>query len=259
MSLIANQIRVERQGRTLVSNASLELAPGQIHMLLGPNGSGKSTLLRALAGLWPIAAGSVLLYGKPLAAQARQDVARAISYVPQDTRIDFAFTVLEIVAMGRFPHRGRFQHESAADRAAIEQALRLCDIEALASRPANQLSGGERQRVLIARGLAAQPRYLLLDEPAANLDIRHALEIYQLAQHLAASGHGLAIATHDLASAMRFGTQASLACKGSTIATGAPGDVLTEANIREVFGVETEPVATSAGIVLHAKGTAPPV
>lgn len=245
--LEARSITVSRGGCPLLQEVTLSLHPSDFVVIAGPNGSGKSTLLRGLAGIWPVSAGEVLLEGQPLASLSRKHVARLLSYVPQDTRMDFGFTVREIVTMGRHPHIARFASESARDREAVEQGMALCDISHLRNRAVNTLSGGERQRVLIARCLAAEPRCILLDEPTASLDLEHALGIFALAQRLAAQGHAVAMATHDLNSGLRFAPMVVLLNKGRVAHSGPSGDALPQSVLDEVFGVRTERLTDAAG------------
>ncbi len=245
--LEARSLSVARGGRTLVHGVSLRLQPTDFLVIAGPNGSGKSTLLRALAGIWPSASGEVLLDGKPIASHDRMAVARRLSYVPQDTRMDFGFTVREIVAMGRHPHMGRFSAQRAVDRDAIEEAMTLCDISHLRERTVNTLSGGERQRVMIARCLAANPRCILLDEPTASLDLEHALGIFHLARNLASNGRAIAMATHDLNSGLRFAPSLLLLSEGQVAHIGAGGNALPTTVLEQVFGVRAEVLADGAG------------
>ncbi|MGH9783687.1 MAG: ABC transporter ATP-binding protein [Terriglobia bacterium] len=223
-----------------MDGVSLRLIPGELHAIVGPNGSGKSTLLRALAGIWPTAKGSVLLDGRMISGIPRREIARRITYVPQETRMDFAFTVEEIVAMGRHPHRGRFAQETAVDRQAIQTALERCDAVYLRKRTVNTLSGGERQRVLIARSLAVEPEFILLDEPTASLDVEHGLEILDLCQTLSRSGQAVALASHDLNAVARYATGVAMLDSGRLAACGARDQVLTPQTVQEAFGVCAE-------------------
>jgi iron complex transport system ATP-binding protein len=245
--LSGTDVTVIRGGRRVLDTASLTLPPGSVTAILGPNGSGKSTFLRALAGIWPSDGGAVTLDGRPLAQLPRQEVAKRVSFLPQDTHCDFAFTVDEIVAMGRHPHRGRFAPESARDRAAVGEAIARCDLDHVRTRTVDRLSGGERQRVAIARCLATQPEVLLLDEPTAHLDVEHALAILGLCGRLAATGTAVGVAMHDLATVVRFANQAALLHGGRLVASGSPRDVLTPARCRQVFAVDTEVLTTADG------------
>ena len=246
-ALEANGISVHRGGRRIIESVTMRVAPGEVTAVVGPNGSGKSTLLRALAGLWPVSEGSVLFDFQPVHRMPRRLVARTIAFVPQDTRIDFAFTVDEIVGMGRHPHRGKFAPETAADRAAVRTALDRCDVAHLRQRSANTLSGGERQRVLIARSLAAQPDVILLDEPTASLDIEHALDILELCRTLAQEGRAIAFATHDLSAVARYASSVALMDRGELLGFGPAAQVLDAAAFRKVFGVRLEILSASDG------------
>jgi iron complex transport system ATP-binding protein len=244
-------------GRWLVREASVSIEPGRLLALLGPNGSGKSTLLRLLAGAWAPTAGAVTLDGVPLARVPRRALARAVALVPQDTHIAFAFSVREIVAMGRHAHLGRFERERAADRNAIAEAMARADVAHVADRDATQLSGGERQRVLIARSLATEARHLLLDEPTASLDVAHALDVLALCRRLADDGHAVAVALHDLNLARRFATDAVLLREGAVVASGPIDRVLTPALVGDVFGVSvsiaTPPPPDTGAVYVFSK------
>jgi iron complex transport system ATP-binding protein len=215
--------------------------------LIGPNGSGKSTLLRLFAGLWRPDDGEVLLDGKALHSRSRKEIARRIAFVPQDSQIDLEFTVAEIVAMGRYAHRGRFAPQTVADRTAINSAEACCDITRLTGRLITSLSGGERQRVLIARSLVVEPEFILLDEPTANLDIQHALDILKLCRSLAARGKTVVVATHDFNLVTRYATRLALLNAGSLVAQGPRDAVLRPGTIQDVFHVDAEVVSTRAG------------
>jgi iron complex transport system ATP-binding protein len=238
--------------RWLVRHVSLSLVPGRLTALAGPNGSGKSTLLRLVSGLWTPTEGKVELDGQPLRGYARRELARRIAIVPQDTHLSFAFTVRETVAMGRHAHVSRFAREGPSDRQAIDEAMARADISHLADRLVTELSGGERQRVLIARSLATEAETILLDEPTANLDIAHALDVLTLCRALADDGRAVVVALHDLNAAATYATHAVLMKAGTIASTGVAGELLAPAAIRDVFGVDVEEVTSSRGRTLFA-------
>ncbi|HNJ43529.1 MAG TPA: ABC transporter ATP-binding protein [Acidobacteriota bacterium] len=229
----------------LVRGASLVLRPGSLTALVGPNGSGKTTLLKCLAGLITPTEGTVVLDGKSVRGFPRRELARKITFVPQDTHLAFAFTVRDVVAMGRHPHLRRFELETVADRQAIESALIRADVAHLSQRNVIKLSGGERQRVILARSLATEAPIILLDEPTASLDIAHALDVLELCRQLADEGKTVACALHDLNLVNRYATQVVMLSAGQVAAVGTPAAVLTSANIESIFHVRAECVAAS--------------
>lgn len=240
-------VGLEIDGRWLVKDASLALPPGCLTVLLGLNGSGKTTLLRLLAGLWLPSEGKVVLGSREISSIPRRELARHVSYVPQDTHLGFAFTVRDVVMMGRHPHLGRFEREREQDRHSVEGAMRRADVLGLADRPVTEISGGERQRVIIARSLATEAAAILLDEPTANLDIAHVLDVLNLCRQLADEGKIIAIATHDLNAAARYADQIVLLQAGRIVARGSPDDVITDSAIREIFGVQIERAISANG------------
>jgi iron complex transport system ATP-binding protein len=257
VSLAVDGAGLSIAGRWLVRGASVRVEPGRLVAFLGPNGSGKSTLLRLLSGVWAPTEGTVTLDGAPLARVPRRALARTVALVPQDTHIAFAFTVREIVAMGRHAHLGRFERERAADHQAIAQALARADVTGIADRDATELSGGERQRVLIARSLATEARHLLLDEPTASLDVAHALDVLALCRRLADDGHAVAVALHDLNLARRFATDAVLLRDGAVVTSGPIDRVLTPSAVGDVFGVSvsiaTPPPPDTSSVYVFSK------
>ena len=254
-------LTVLRGGRRILDAATVTIAAGAVTAVLGPNGSGKSTLLRLLGGLWRPAAGTVSLGGRPLDRLSRGDIARRVAFLPQDTHCEFAFTVDEIVGMGRHPHIGAFASARDRDRDAVARAIATCDLEHLRGRTIDRLSGGERQRVAIARCLAAEPSVLLLDEPTAHLDLEHALAVLTLCRALADRGTAVVVATHDVGAAARFATHTVLLHAGRVVAAGSPAAVLTPARLRDVFAVDAQVIATADGrtaFVFDMPDTAPP-
>ena len=247
MTLALKEAGIRIDGRWLVRGVSLSIDAERVTAVVGPNGAGKSTVLRLLAGLWRPTEGLAELDGKPLARIPRRAIARRVAYLPQSTHINFAFTVREIVRMGRHPHIGRFESPSRTDDAAVESALTRADVKHLGERPINELSGGERQRVLIARSLATQADAILLDEPTSSLDIDHSLETLWLLKELASEGKAVAVALHDLNAVARWADKVALLHEGSVGACGSVDMVLKDDLLNSVFGVAVERLMSASG------------
>jgi iron complex transport system ATP-binding protein len=230
---------IKIEDRWLIRHISLKLPAGQLTALAGPNGSGKSTALKLLAGIWQPTEGQAFLNDQLLNTFRQRELARHISFIPQDTHITFSFTTRDVVAMGRHPHLGRFELEREQDQQAIREAMVRADILHLADRRVTELSGGERQRVVIARSLATQNNIILLDEPTANLDISHTIDVLNLCYELANEGKVIAIALHDLNAAARYAHHIVLLSEGRIVKSGAPSEVLIDDIIRGVFNVNT--------------------
>ena len=222
--------------RPAVDGVTLEIPAGSCTAVIGPNGSGKSTLLRLLLGTLTAASGDVEHGGRPLAAWPRAEMARAVGVVPQGEEAAFPMTVREMVAMGRYPHLGPWRREGTADAAAIERAMRRCDVLTLAGRAVSTLSGGERQRARVARALAQEPAALALDEPTAALDVGHEMAIFELLRDLGGSGTTVLLVTHNLNLAARYASRLVLLDRGAVAAVGAPGEVLTREAVERVYG-----------------------
>ena len=247
MRLALCNASIQIDSHCLVRDVSLSIQPQRVTAVVGPNGSGKSTVLRLLAGIWKPTSGRAELNGTDLARVARQGIARQVTFVPQDTRLDFAFTVRDVVGMGRYPHVGRFDELGPADIEAVSAALARANVEHLERRRVNELSGGERQRVLIARSLATEAEVILLDEPTASLDVHHSLETLELLQELAATGKAVAVALHDLNAVMRCADQIAVMNAGRLQAFGTADDVVQHDLIEAVFGVGFERLRPISG------------
>ena len=221
--------------RQVVRDVTLHLADGEMVGLLGPNGAGKSTLLKLAAGVLLPQAGSVWLRGDEVRRLRRRDVARRIAVAPQDFSVQFAYTVRQIVEMGRTPHHDMLSIPHREDIQAVEAAMAAAGVAHLADRVFDDLSGGERQRVLIALTLAQEAPILLLDEPTAHLDIRFQIEVLELLRRLNAERNLTVLAAlHDLNLAARYFPRLVL-FREEIIADGPPGRVLDAALLSAVY------------------------
>lgn len=242
--LLVEGLNYTRDGKQILRDVTLTVAPGELVGLVGPNGAGKSTLLKVVSGLWPGADGSITLCDKPLKQYTARKVARVIAQVPQITALDFPFSVRQIVTMGRNPHLSRFELETERDRRIVNEAMQRTRTLDLADRLISTLSGGERQRVLIARALTQEPRLLLLDEPTANLDLQHELGIFDLIRDLIQrDALGSLVAIHDLELAARFCDRLLLLHQGRVLAEGSPTEVLTPEILHRAYGIKTQAYA----------------
>ncbi|MFC8021024.1 ABC transporter ATP-binding protein [[Kitasatospora] papulosa] len=232
--LRATRITREAGGRIVLDGVSVAPPSGATVGLLGPNGSGKTTLLRVMAGVLGPGAGVVTLDGRTLAETGRRAVARRVAVVDQhaDTQIDLS--VLDVVRLGRIPHRRPWSASGTEDEAAVQGALARTGLADRAAQSWHTLSGGERQRVQIARALAQQPRELLLDEPTNHLDIQHQLELLSL---IAALPVTAVVALHDLNLAAMFCDRVVVMKEGRVVAGGTPSEVITEELVAEVYRV----------------------
>ena len=228
-------------GDEVLKAVSLEAKKGACLGIVGPNGSGKTTLLKCLSRAVDTPHGSVFLDSKDVANIPRRDIARKIAVVPQDSSFGFDFTAQEVVAMGRYPHLGRFEFESPKSGEIVRKAMDRTKTWVLRNHPVNQLSGGERQRVIIARALAQEPRVLLLDEPTKDLDIRHSFDILNLIERMNREEKITVIGVfHDLNLCARYCKKVAILKDGKILAQGETRHVLTPANIRRAFGVRSE-------------------
>jgi iron complex transport system ATP-binding protein len=225
----------------LLYDVSLDIRAGEMIGLLGPNGSGKTTLLRLLSGIVQPQSGKILLEDRDLRAWSRRHVAQRIAVVPQDVHIPFAFTVEQIVRLGRTPFaKTFFAMPVDRDRLIVRDAMEAANVSVLAERIFNELSGGERQRVMIAMALAQEPLILLLDEPTSHLDIKYQIETLDLAQRLnQQQGATIVAAMHDLNLAARYFPRLLLFQRG-VVAAGSPAEVLEPGLLSRVYGVNVQ-------------------
>ncbi|SPJ24080.1 ABC transporter ATP-binding protein [Palleronia abyssalis] len=240
--------------RQILSGVSLSLMPGRITSIVGGNASGKSTLLRTLARVLSPKGGRVLLDGKSIHARRSREVAKSVGLLPQSPIAPEGITVRDLVARGRHPHQGMFATRNAKDAQAVCEALRLTGTANLAEREVDTLSGGQRQRAWIAMALAQETGLLLLDEPTTFLDVAHQIDVLDLLVDLNRTrGTTIVMVLHDLNLAARYSDRLVAIAAGGIQSEGDPRDVLTEANVRTVFGLEsrivTDPVSGAPSMV----------
>jgi iron complex transport system ATP-binding protein len=224
-------------GTPVLRNVSARFAAGAIAALIGPNGAGKSTLLRCLSGALAPQSGHIRLDGRELASIPGAERAQRIAFVPSTLATLFPSTVAELVALGRVPYRRSWEPLRAADRAAIDRALAEADLADVRDHDYDALSAGQRQRALLGMALAQEAGTILLDEPTAHLDVRHAWSLLETLRAACDRG-GLCIvfATHDLNLAAAFADQLVLLHHGALVAAGPAGAVLSEDLLGEVYG-----------------------
>jgi iron complex transport system ATP-binding protein len=235
-------LSVSRGPRRVLDGVSFSLAAGELLAVVGPNGAGKSTLLKAAAGLLAYD-GDIRIAGRDARTIDRRERARLVAYVPQHSALEAALPVVEVVAQGRYAHRDALQRPTAADRHAVERALSLTDSAQLADRSFNKLSYGERRMVLLARALATGAGLLLLDEPTAALDVRHALTLLEVLRDLGANGVAVILVLHQLQEAASTCQRALLLADGRCVAAGPVAEVIAAEPVRRVYGVDLVPGA----------------
>jgi len=240
MSMIqAEKINFSYPGQPVMKDVSFTVDGAQMVAIIGPNGSGKTTLLKIINGTLFPAAGKMIIGGKDTSRWPRREIARQVAIVPQETSVVFPFYAEEIVLMGRFPHLGRYSFEDKQDYRIVHEAMEQTDTLAFASRRFDELSAGERQRVLIARALAQEPKILLLDESTVFLDLKHQAQFLALLRQLnTVQQLTVMFVTHDINLAAQNAHRIIFLDSGKIYAIGTPAEVITAANIKDVYDVD---------------------
>lgn len=231
---------VRIQQKEILRGITLQIEKGECIGLIGPNGSGKSTLLKSIANLQKVSSGEVLIERKNLQAFKPKQLAEIVSYVPQDTTIDFDFTATDIVKMGRHVYSSRFAPDQSNDVREAERAMQMTGVLHLKDRSVLSLSGGQRQLVFIAKALAQNTPILLLDEPISALDIRFQLSILSMLKQLANEGKTIIVVLHDLNLAARYCSKLLLLSEGEMKRFGMPEQVLSQPIVDATYGVSTD-------------------
>ncbi len=240
--------------KEIFKNLSLDFSPAEFVSILGPNGAGKSTLLKLINGFMKAESGEITISGKRVDKWSQQELAKIVTYIPQENFIQYNFTVEEIILMGRFPFISLWQNYSTKDREIVEKIIQDLDLQQLRHKYINQLSGGEKQRTLIARAIAQDSDYILLDETFSHLDINHQVEILNIMKSLhTEKGKSIIMVSHNINLSANY-SQRMIALKGGElIADGTPEEVITTKNLDRLFdiklGVVTNPLTLKPNII----------
>jgi iron complex transport system ATP-binding protein len=245
--LAARGLAIGYGERTVAAGIDLAVARGEVLCLLGPNGAGKTTLFKTLLGLLPPIAGEVTVGGRPVASLSRAELAKSLAYVPQAQVMEFAYTVLDLVLMGRTAHLGPFSAPGPRDHERAHAALADLGIADLAMAEANRISGGQRQLCLVARALAQDAPMLVMDEPTASLDLGNRLLVLERVRALKAQNYGVVFSTHDPDQARELATMVAVIADGRLAAYGPPEATVTGPILSSVYGVDVIVERTESG------------
>ena len=262
MSIVAHELSVQYRAASqpALHGVSMRLDAGELLGVAGPNGSGKSTLFRALLGMTEAQSGNVLVAGKPVNRWRRDALAQLVGAVPQREEPVFPQRVRDAVMLGRWARLGALAPITTADRRAVDAAIASTGLDALVHRGTDTLSGGEWQRVRLARALAGEPKFLLLDEPGTALDLAHEMTMLETLRALADAGMGVLAITHHLNAATQYADRVLLLDRGTVAAVGVPAEVLTADAVSRVFGwpVSVEQLRGGAPHLVPLRKTEPP-
>lgn len=241
MTIRLNQLSFSYQNENILENINYTFEKGHFYGIIGPNGSGKTTLLKLISNLVNTPKDSVFLKQQDIRSYRDKKRAELLSYVPQIIGMEYAFSVYDVVAMGRYPYLKGFNDLAKVDLQIIDEALKNTDLLAYKDRKVNSLSGGELQRVILARTIAQETQFILLDEPISHLDIHHQLDILNLSKNLCVNQKRTVICVlHDLNLTLKFCDRAILLKDGEIFKQGLVSQVITPENIQAVYGISIE-------------------
>ncbi|MFP4417080.1 MAG: ABC transporter ATP-binding protein [Chitinivibrionales bacterium] len=245
--------------KTVVKGVSLKVGAGESLCILGPNGVGKTTLFRTILGFLKAQEGTIHLEGKDIRYSSRKMIAQTIAYVPQAHTPPFPFSVMDIVLMGRTAHLGAFSSPAHHDREVAEYALEMLGILKLRDRSYTEISGGERQMVLIARAVAQQAKIMILDEPTSNLDFGNQVKVLCRISSLVKHGLSVIMTSHFPNHAFLCSDRVFLMKRGNAFEAGDVDEIVTEENLRDVYGVDVRIVEAPDGRGKMCKACVPVV
>lgn len=224
--------------RNVLDGVSLEIERGDVLSILGPNGAGKSTLLTCMMALNKPQSGSISVDGKALEEMSARELAGKVSFVPQNLKPVFGYTVLEFVLMGRAPLISALGRPGKEDRNAAYEALEKMGLKDLADRPYTEISGGEMQQASIARAIVRKPQVILFDEPTAHLDFGNQLRTLKVIKELSREGYTTVITTHNPDHAIMLGGRAAILNKEGKLVAGSTEELVTEDTLSKVYNAE---------------------
>lgn len=213
---------------------------GDVLCLLGPNGCGKTTLFRMILGTLPATKGNIMIAGKNIKIFSAKELANMIAYIPQYHSPVFAYTVLDVVIMGRASHFSAFETPKAPDREAAFDALEKVNALHLANKKYTSLSGGQRQLVLIARAICQSAKIFIMDEPAANLDYANHQLLMKVIASLASQGYCIIMSTHSPEHPFSVGNKVLLMKAGEVFGFGSPKETITPETLQAVYDIEMD-------------------
>ncbi|MBU1207473.1 MAG: ABC transporter ATP-binding protein [Proteobacteria bacterium] len=246
--------RHNHSGMDILKGIEFGANMGQMTTVLGPNGSGKTTVFKCISGLWKPQKGEICFDGKNILELSVEKKARMLAIVPQEHEPSFAYSVLDVVLTGRVSHIGTFSSPSRHDYRKAEASIETVGISHLKDRPYTKISGGERQLVLIARALSQEAPILLLDEPTSHLDFRNQLLVLKKVREITRErGLTVLMTLHDPNLAMLFSDKVVMLNSGSVVSSGAPQAVITEENLKRVYGIEVSLIPYNGTKVIYPR------
>ncbi len=252
--LKGNNLVLSYENREIINNVNITIPPNKISVIIGSNGCGKSTLLKSFARLLKPKLGNVTINDTPIKEFHSKNLAQILGLLPQSPIVPEGISVFDLVSRGRFPYQSFLKVNSKEDKKAVEEALKIMNIQDLANRNIDELSGGQRQRVWIAMALAQQTDILLLDEPTTYLDISYQIEILDLLTDINKKHKTtIVMVLHDINLSARYADYIFAINKGNLICEGIPSKVISEELIKEVFNLDCvviqDPVSKTPMIV----------
>ena len=252
--LKGNNLVLSYENREIIHNVDITIPPNKISVIIGSNGCGKSTLLKSFVRLLKPKSGNITINDKQLKDFHSKELAQILGFLPQSPIVPEGISVFDLVSRGRFPYQSFLKGSSNEDKQAVEEALKIMDIEELANRNVDELSGGQRQRVWIAMALAQQTDILLLDEPTTYLDISYQIEILDLLTDINRKHKTtIVMVLHDINLSARYADYIFAISKGNLICEGSPLEVISEQLIKQVFNLDCvviqDPVSKTPMIV----------